>query len=434
MKPKHLLVYLFSGLAAVLNAQSVFTIEEAIKTGLEKNYDVLVVKNQQSVTKLQNNAGNAGLSPTVSLNANLNASSLDSHLEFNTGAIQDRSGAKSSNLGASLNASWTVFDGLKMFAIKKRLDLNEQGSAILLKQQMEEGVYAIITTYYNIVKLNQLQKAANQNLALYEERKKIATFKEQVGSGSQVDVLLTQSLYNKAQSDLWQLQMQVIQAKANLNQLLGLPADNQFSVSDSMPVNYAPALDDLRKSSVNANSSLLLSQQNERILQQSVEEARAGNLPYLQVNGAYNFTRNSSQAGIIFLNRQNGLSGGLTAGWLLFNGNKNNRLIKERSILVMNQNLISQQVQQKVDGQVYVSYQSFLLQKKILSLEYQNLKDATELLNVSLERYKTGKAILLETMEAQKQLEEAQSRYISALYALKVGEADLLKASGNLLK
>lgn len=100
----------------------------------------------------------------------------------------------------------------------------------------------------------------------------------------------------------------------------------------------------------------------------------------------------------------------------------------------MNQNLISQQVQQKVDGQVYVSYQSFLLQKKILSLEYQNLRDATELLNVSLERYKAGKAILLETMEAQKQLEEAQSRYISALYALKVGEADLLKASGNLLK
>ena len=75
-----------------------------------------------------------------------------------------------------------------------------------------------------------------------------------------------------------------------------------------------------------------------------------------------------------------------------------------------------------------------MLQKKILSLEYQNLKDATELLNVSLERYKAGKAILLETMEAQKQLEEAQSRYISALYALKVGEADLLKASGNLLK
>jgi hypothetical protein len=74
-----------------LHAQSVLTIEEAIKTGLEKNYSVLMVKNEQEIAKLQNNFGNAGMSPTVSVNANLNLATINSYQEFSTG---DYSGEK----------------------------------------------------------------------------------------------------------------------------------------------------------------------------------------------------------------------------------------------------------------------------------------------------------------------------------------------------
>ena len=72
---------------------------------------------------IKNNIGNAGLSPTISLNSALNASSLNSYQEFNSGAIQERAGAKTNNLNATINANWTIFDGLKMFAVKKRLSL-----------------------------------------------------------------------------------------------------------------------------------------------------------------------------------------------------------------------------------------------------------------------------------------------------------------------
>jgi outer membrane protein TolC len=60
--------------------------------------------------------------------------------------------------------------------------------------------------------------------------------------------------------------------------------------------------------------------------------------------------------------------------------------------------------------------------------------DSKEVLNVSLERYKIGKSNLLETIETQKNLEDAQSRYIEALYSIKIAEAELLRANGSLIK
>ena len=59
-------------------AQELLTVEDAIKIGLEKNYSVIIVKNVQEIAKTQNNYGNAGMSPQVSLNGNLNLASVNS--------------------------------------------------------------------------------------------------------------------------------------------------------------------------------------------------------------------------------------------------------------------------------------------------------------------------------------------------------------------
>ena len=425
---------LILGISNCIVAQQLLTVNDAIKLGLEKNYSVLIVKNNQEIAKAQNNFGNAGMSPTLSLNSSLNAASLNSHQEFNTGAIQDKTGALTNNLSASINANWTVFDGLKMFAVKKRLELNQDLSAIQLKQQLENTVYDIILSYHTIVKTVELIKAAKQNLVIYQERKKIAQLRLEIGSDSKVDFLLSQSDENKAKSSILQLELQLLNAKISLNNLLNQPSENDFITSDSIIINYNPSIDELKKSIPTANSSILISKQNELISTQIIKEARSANLPLVQLNGAYNFTRNQSQAGIVFLNRQAGLNGGITATWLLFNGNKNNRLVRERNIFALNQKYVTEQTQQKMDGLVYFNYKTYLLNKQIVALELQNLKDSKEVLDVSLERYKIGKANLLETIETQKNLEDAQTRYINALFAIKVAETELLRANGSLVK
>lgn len=414
-------------------AQEILTLDQAIKTGLEKNYEILIAKNNKEISKAQNNMGNAGMSPSVSLNGNMNLSSLNSYQEFSSGTTQDRKGASSSNLGASANLNWMVFDGMKMFAVKKRLSQNEELNAIELKQQMENTIYNIILSYYDISRIHILIKAQEQNLSIYDERKKIAELKLEIGSESKVDYLMIRSDESKVKSDLMQLQLQLINAKAKLNNLLIRTADIDFKTEDSIVTIYEPSLEELKKST-EKNSSLMLSKQNELIINQTISEARSTNLPFVQLNGAYNFTRFESQAGFLFLNKQNGLSAGLTASWLIFNGGKNSKLVKERQINLLNQKYLTEQTKLSIDALVYINYQSYITNKKILELEKQNLSDSKEVMNISLERYRIGKANFLETKETQKNLEDAQVRYINALYNVKKAETELLKANGSLVK
>jgi outer membrane protein len=415
-------------------AQNVLTVDDAIKIGLEKNFNVMIAKNNQEIAKVQNNFGAAGMSPSVTVNGNLNLSSLNSHQEFNTGIVQDKNGAQSNTTGASVNAAWTVFDGLKMFAIKKRLNENEQLSAIYLKQQMENTIYDIVAAYYDIVRINELIKAAKQNLLIYEERKKVAQLRMEIGSDSKVEVLLSLSDYNQAKSAILQLELNLLNAKTQLNQLINQPVDTDFKTADSIMVNYNPTYEELKKSSVSTNSAIQISRQSELIAQQRIKEYRANNLPFIQLNASYTFLRSQNQAGIVFLNRQNGLNGGLTASWLLFSGMRNQKLIKEGNLVALNQRYITQQTEQLVDASVFVNFKAFQMNKQIVDLEQQNLKDSKEVQVVSLERYRVGKSNLLETIQTQKNLEDAQVRYINALYAIKLAETELLRVNGALVK
>lgn len=426
--------FIVFGFCNYVLAQDVLTLNDAIKISLEKNYSILISKNDVEIAKKQNNIGNAGMSPSVSLNGNIGLANVNSYQEFSNGGNQDRKGAQNTNTGASVNLSWVIFDGLEMFAVKKRLGYNERLNELELKQQMESTVYDIMVSYYNVVRITRLISSAKQNLSIYDERLKLTKLKMEIGSDSKVDLLMTITDENKVKSDILKLEQQLAAAKIELNSLLVRSVDTEFSVPDSIAVNYEPNIDELKKTTLKNNSSILIAQQNQLIGEQYVKETRSVFLPRIQLNSSYNFVLSKSEAGFLVLNRQLGLNAGLNASWLLFNGNKNRRLVQEKEIMLMNYKYLIDQNITQVDALAYLNYKNFLTNKQIVSLEKDNLTSASELIAISLERYKLGKASLLETKETQKIYEDAQVRYINSLYEIKLSEASLLRANGSLIK
>lgn len=425
---------LFLACTLPLGAQDLLSLEDALRVALEKNFEVQVARNEREVAGLQNNLGSAGMSPTVSIGANLSNSNLNSYQVFNNGQVQDRPGAVAYGTGASVNVDWVVFDGLRMFAVKKRLKYGEELSEIALRRQMENTVYDVILAYHNIARVRSLIRAAEQNLALYIERRKIAEVRLEIGSDSKVDLLLSKSDENRARSNINQLQLELLETKVQLNTLLGRPVDTDFTTADTILLTYEPSLDELKKQAGASNSSLLFARKSQQVVEQGVAEARGLRLPQVALGGAYIFTRNQSQAGFVAVNRQNGLNFGLTARWNIFNGGRNHKLVQERNILALNQKVFTDQARLEIDALVYINYQAFLLNRQIVDMELQNLSDSRLVQQISLERYKIGKAGLLETIETQKNLEDAQVRFINALYNTKLAETQLLRVNGSLVK
>ncbi len=415
-------------------SQNMLSLEEAIKMGLSNNFSILIVKNSNEISKLQNNFGNAGMTPTITLNGNLNLANVNSYQEFSTGVVQVRDAAQSNTTGAALNMSWTIFDGFRMFSVRKRLSITEKLSELALKQEMENTVFNIIKSYYDIVRINELIEFTKHNLKINQEKLKIAKLKLEIGSDSKVDVLVLQGEENKSKSDLLQLELQLLGAKTNLNTHLNQAIDTDFIVNDTIIINYDPKLDELKKSILSSNKAILSYKQNEFILSQLINESKSNFLPQVQLNGSYNFIRSQNQAGFVFLNRQAGINGGISARWLLFDGTRNSKLLKERKLLLLGQQYQTQQLEKIIDANVYINYKAFEINKQILNSEKQNLSFSKEVLDISLERYRLGKINLLETIETQKNYQEAQLRYINALYAIKIAETELLKSNGKLLQ
>ncbi|MFZ7144862.1 MAG: TolC family protein, partial [Bacteroidota bacterium] len=152
-----LLLFLFS---CTLSAQEAkLTIENAVKNALEKNYDVQIYSNLSEIEKNNNTIGNAGMLPNVDVNGSYTNSTNDLKQEYNTGneIKRDASGSTNTNLDAGL--VWTVFDGMKMFHTRKKLDGLFYQSEQQLKIQMEITIKEVVNAYYSIIINQQLLKA-----------------------------------------------------------------------------------------------------------------------------------------------------------------------------------------------------------------------------------------------------------------------------------
>ncbi len=160
--------------------------------------------------------------------------------EFGNGTKRDTSGIKNRQLQAAINLNWTLFDGLKMFATRNRIQAIEILGELNVKNQVENSIANIINSYYNIAQQKQQLRALAEQMSISDERVKLSDAKFQTGLAPKTDWLQAKVDYN-AQRANWLRQQTVIeQSKAALNQLLGISDGNlNYDVNDSIPVNLS---------------------------------------------------------------------------------------------------------------------------------------------------------------------------------------------------
>ncbi|MEQ9304772.1 MAG: TolC family protein, partial [Marinoscillum sp.] len=119
------LLLLFTISGAIQDPDSTLSAEEAVSIALEKNFDIRLEQYNLDISDNNNTYGNAGFFPTVEASGGASQSirNTDQTLNFGEGPVQQsQSGASSTNYNAGVNLEWTVFDGMKMFATKAKLD------------------------------------------------------------------------------------------------------------------------------------------------------------------------------------------------------------------------------------------------------------------------------------------------------------------------
>jgi outer membrane protein TolC len=411
---------------------SLMTAQEAIQTAIENNYGVLISKNEIEIGSINNSWANTGVIPIVSATATKQVGVNNLQQKLNNGTVITKNGNSSQNLNAGIAVNWKIFDGLKMFATKKRLEELERNGEYAFRKNLNETVYNVISSYYNIVTLNEQRKATLEQISLYNDRYALAERRFEIGTGAKYEVLQAQVDLNEQRSNLLALDNSIATAKASLLNLLGKQPDTSFNVIDTILIADLPPYADVQNKIAKQNPDLLLANSQLYILKQQKKEINADRLPSVNLNGYYNFSRNSSSAGFNLFNQTYGPSGSVGISVPLFAGIVVKKQLQISDIQLKDQQITIDQTRNNIQTELTNAYLNYNNALKAIELEKNNLVLAKENIIIATERYKRLNITSVELRQIQISYNDARNRLYNALYQAKIAEATVALLSGDI--
>jgi len=421
-----------------LRAQRMLTLEEAIATALQNNYDIQLSKNDSMVAALDYSYRNMVFLPALNGQASTTWNNNNQRQTLADGTKRQQDGIRSHNSSAALQLQWTLFDGFKMFATRdKGEELLVLGS-LTVKNQVVNSIATVISTYYNVVRQKQQLKAVEEQIALNEERVRLSQYKLDIGTGAKPDVLQSKVDLNAQRSSKLQQLALIDQLKDQLNQAMNTKLGTPFEVSDSIPLNMGLGLGDIQLDIEKSSPQLLIASKNIDIAQLTLKERKAERWPVVSLNSAYNYSRTDNKTVInpfsTLFNQSNGLNYGLTASIPIFNGLNARRMIRQAQLNVNYLQMSYENQRSQVNLAVVNAYRVYDQNKQTLAIEEENILLARENVDIVFQVYKLGAATLVQLREAQNSLEDANNRLIAARYATKLSETELLRLKGEIVK
>jgi len=418
--------------------QRILTLEEAIANALQKNYDILLAKNDSAMAAIDYSYRNAAFIPRLNANLGTTWNNNNTKQTLSDGTKRESKGLKSNNINSQLALNWTLFDGLKMFATRDKAEQLLQLGEWEIRNQVMNTVADVINTYYNIVRQKQQLKAIEEQMSIDSERVRLAQYRLDIGVGIKPDLLQSKIDLNAQKAAQLQQQALIEQLKEQLNKALALPQFTMYDVSDTIMINTTISLGEVLGNAEKNNPSIQITKKSIDIASLSLKETKAELFPTVSFNSAYNFNRNKNQKVInsfsTLFNQTAGFNYGFTASIPILNNFNTRRLIRQAKWNIQYQGLVYENQRSVTALNVINAFQSYEQQKKALALEEENILLARENLDIVFQTYKLGAATLLQLKEAQNSLADADNRLIAARYNAKLSETELMRLSGQLVK
>lgn len=409
------------------------TADQAVAIALEHNHGIRLAKLNARTSELLNNAGNAGMLPTLDANGVYSIDNSSTKQTFFSGEVREADNADTRVLDGALALNWTVFDGLTMFAAKERLEALELIGRTELRQQMEGTVYDVLTSYYLAVQLNKAVAVQREGLITSNERLAITETGERIGSYSGLALVQARLDLSADSAALLDLIQQRAIAHSRLNILMGRPADGPLEVPMEIPAPENLDLATIQTNARNSNSALQAARQQQLLADASVKELRGALFPRIDLFGNYGYTRSTSAVGFLQSNTQIGPDYGVRVSVPLFRGLQANKAVEVAKISREQAAIGTEQAQLQLDHQVLDAWTAYGTAQQRVALEQANLEGIRTQVAVALESYRIGMLTAVELRDVQQGLIAAENRLLLAQYEAKAAELQLKWLAGRLV-
>ena len=418
--------------ATSLQAQQTLSIEEALKTALENNYEIKIASNDLKASQTNNTVGNAGMLPTLTATVtdNNNIQNL-SQIRLD-GTENSLDNAKSNSLNYGVGLGWTIFDGMSMFAKKEQLEELQKLGESQLKLSILTKIADVYATYYDLVQQQQQLSALDSTLVISNQRLDLAQNRFSIGKASKLEVLNAQVDLNTDKVTLLKQKELFTNTKILLNQILARDTKIDFKVTDVFKVDTKLELAELNNLAQKQNPQLEAQIINKRVAELQLKQVKSTRYPTIRVNTGYNFTETESSLGFTTQSSARGFNYGFSASLNLFDGFAQHRNEKIAHLAIDNAKLQIEQQNLNIQTQLATAFQTYLTNLELIELEKTNQAIAKQNLAITLDKFHIGTITTLEFRTAQLNFVNATVRYSNAQFQAKLSEIALKELAGKL--
>ncbi|MGQ3012747.1 MAG: TolC family protein [Flavobacteriales bacterium] len=433
-KISSLIAILSAALAMQAQNAPVLKYREALQIALDKNYAVVIARNNEEAATYARNVGNAGMLPTVNLSGSGAWASNNIRQVTSAGNSVQQNNVATSNYNAAAQLNWVLFDGLRMFATYDRLTQLKEQSQILTRQEMERIIVNATTAYLEIIRQKRNITATQEAIRIAGERITIAENRLNGGTGNKSDLLQSRIDQNAWKSTWYDQQAALASAKASLNQILLRDPTTDFDVEDSIAPFAIGSLNDMMQETDKGNFSTQLAQRDIAISKYTYRETNALRMPRITFNGSMNYSNSRNAAGFFLINQNLGPAVGVSAAYTVFDSWRLNTQLRTLKIARQNAEVNYEQVKSENRMALTMAYNRYLAAVQKQELEQSNVQLAEENGNLALDRYRQGITGILEVNLAQQSLLDSRIRLLDADYAVQQQALELYRIMGRLVQ
>ena len=327
-----------------------------------------------------------------------------------------------------------IFMGGSIIAMNKMADLAEDMAENSREARRQATLYKIDQTYWQVVSLCHKKKLAESYLELVKKLNADVHKMIDEGVATKSDGLSVEVKVNEAEMAVTKVNDGLVLSRMLLNQVIGLPLDEQVSLADEQAetiavVELTPELN--VAAAVENRPELKMLQNSVDIAKQTTNVLRAGNLPQVALTGGYSVSNPN-----VFNGFQKSFAGFWNVGVLvrvpLWNWGDVAYKVRASKGATTIATLQRDEAREMIELQVNQNTFKVGEANKKLAMAQANIQRADENLRTANLGFREGVITPTTVMEAQTAWLQAQSQKIDAEIDVKLSQVDLQKALGTL--
>lgn len=414
-------------------SQNRLSLSDALAIALKNSYDIQLAKNNVEIATINNYIGVAGGLPTVNatLNDVENITTINQKFPDPSRDVT-RSGVSSNNMNSNITAGILLFNGFRVKAAQQRLNELQKMNQDMLNAQIQSTMASVITSYYDVVRQQNLLSTINKSIEVSQQRINIINSRKEVGLANNADLYQAQIDLNALVQSKQAQQLIIDQGKTNLLNLIFVSPDSSVVISDTIVVDEKINFAQLKTLALK-NPQVSAAEQQIKINELIERETAALRVPTLRATTGFNFSNTKSGAGFILENRSYGPFLGINLAIPIYNGLINKKQQQVAEINTRNAKVQRDQFLLNIETGAVRTYQAYANTLAQLKTAKENQVLSKQLLDLVMQRFQLGQATIVDVKLAQQSFENESYRLVNLAFTAKVAEVEL-KRLANIIE